>query len=178
MHGNKYDYSKVEYINAKTKVCIICPKHGKFWQIPSKHLSGHGCIKCNRSHLEEEVSLFLDKNNIEYVEQYAPSFLKNGKGLQKLDFYLPFYNLAIECQGLQHFTNNFYIKSKKVVSAVQRDIRKYEKCKNNGVQILYYTTKDNYSLKNYCDIYTDDNIFSDKQQLLKNIRLLSNNKEN
>lgn len=30
IHGNKYDYSKVNYVNAKTKVCIICPIHGEF----------------------------------------------------------------------------------------------------------------------------------------------------
>ena len=46
VHGDKYDYSKVEYINAKTKVCIICPEHGEFWQIANRHLSGCGCPKC------------------------------------------------------------------------------------------------------------------------------------
>ena len=46
IHGDKYDYSKVEYINSKTKVCIICPKHGEFWQEPTSHLMGVGCPKC------------------------------------------------------------------------------------------------------------------------------------
>jgi hypothetical protein len=46
VHGDKYDYSKVEYINSKTKVCIICPEHGEFWQIPYDHLKGCGCQKC------------------------------------------------------------------------------------------------------------------------------------
>ena len=50
-HGDKYDYSKVEYINANTKVCIICPQHGEFWQRPNSHLSGHGCHKCKRNQL-------------------------------------------------------------------------------------------------------------------------------
>ena len=45
-HGDKYDYSNVEYINSKTKVCIICKIHGEFKQIPSTHLNGHGCKKC------------------------------------------------------------------------------------------------------------------------------------
>ena len=31
VHGGKYDYSKVEYKNTNTKVCIICPTHGEFW---------------------------------------------------------------------------------------------------------------------------------------------------
>ena len=46
-HKGKYDYSKVEYVNSATKVCIVCPEHGVFWQIPNNHLSGNGCSKCN-----------------------------------------------------------------------------------------------------------------------------------
>ena len=37
-----------EYINSQTKVCIICPEHGEFWQAPSKHLYGRGCPKCGK----------------------------------------------------------------------------------------------------------------------------------
>ena len=47
VHGDKYDYSKVEYINSQTKVCIICPEHGEFWQEPSAHVRGHNCPKCS-----------------------------------------------------------------------------------------------------------------------------------
>lgn len=43
---NHYDYSSVEYINNRTKVCIICPEHGDFWQAPSDHLRGSGCPEC------------------------------------------------------------------------------------------------------------------------------------
>ena len=46
VHGDKYDYSKVEYVNAYTKVCIICPIHGEFWQTPSGHLHNGGCKLC------------------------------------------------------------------------------------------------------------------------------------
>ena len=46
VHGNKYDYSKAEYINYNTKVCIICPEHGEFWQTPRSHLRGCGCPIC------------------------------------------------------------------------------------------------------------------------------------
>jgi flavorubredoxin len=48
VHGDKYSYSKVKYINAHTKVCIICPKHGAFWQEPNIHLRGFGCAKCGK----------------------------------------------------------------------------------------------------------------------------------
>jgi hypothetical protein len=43
---NKYDYSLVEYINSYTKIKIICPIHGEFFQTPGAHLFGLGCKKC------------------------------------------------------------------------------------------------------------------------------------
>lgn len=46
IHGNKYDYSKVNYINAHTKVIIICKLHGEFRQVPTSHVNGAGCRKC------------------------------------------------------------------------------------------------------------------------------------
>lgn len=45
-HGNTYDYSKVVYYNAATKVEILCKEHGSFLQRPRCHLSGQGCPKC------------------------------------------------------------------------------------------------------------------------------------
>lgn len=55
IHGDKYDYSKVNYINYNTKVTIICKEHGEFQQSPSKHLIGQGCPKCcNRVWTNEE----------------------------------------------------------------------------------------------------------------------------
>lgn len=46
IHCDNYDYSKVEYNDWKTKVCIICPEHGEFSQKPNGHLSGKGCPAC------------------------------------------------------------------------------------------------------------------------------------
>lgn len=40
IHGWKYDYSEVNYINYKTPITIICPKHGKFEQLPGKSFKG------------------------------------------------------------------------------------------------------------------------------------------
>lgn len=73
-HGNKYDYSKTEYVDAVTKVCIICHEkdsngveHGEFWQIPYKHLNGCGCKKCVNEKLRKERSFtkeeFIEKSN-------------------------------------------------------------------------------------------------------------------
>ncbi len=45
-HGNRYDYSFVDYKAATKKVVIVCTKHGPFYQLPPSHLKGSGCIKC------------------------------------------------------------------------------------------------------------------------------------
>lgn len=61
-HGDKYDYSKVEYVNTKTKVCIICPEHGKFFQTPNDHVSGgKGCVKCGFASNALKRSKNIDK---------------------------------------------------------------------------------------------------------------------
>ena len=61
VHGDKYDYSKVEYVNSKEKVTIICPEHGELKQTPLKHLSGQGCIKCHRVSIAKRYSLGTEK---------------------------------------------------------------------------------------------------------------------
>jgi len=47
IHGDKYDYSKVNYVHSKTKVIINCKKHGDFQQTPNHHKQGGGCPKCS-----------------------------------------------------------------------------------------------------------------------------------
>lgn len=46
IHGDKYNYDFVDYVNSHTKIKIVCPKHGAFEQIPNNHLKGCGCPKC------------------------------------------------------------------------------------------------------------------------------------
>lgn len=61
-HNNKYDYSKLdEFFNVKDKICIICPKHGEFWQIADDHQRGKGCSKCGREISAEKTK--LEKEN-------------------------------------------------------------------------------------------------------------------
>ncbi|EDK7779825.1 hypothetical protein CKS97_20175 [Salmonella enterica subsp. enterica serovar Java] len=47
IHHERYIYMCVDYLNTHSKVCIVCPKHGIFWQSPNKHLSGRCCPKCS-----------------------------------------------------------------------------------------------------------------------------------
>ncbi|HSG63290.1 MAG TPA: hypothetical protein VLA24_17835 [Pseudomonadales bacterium] len=46
IHGDRYDYSKSNYVSSHKKVAIICPDHGEFRQAPKNHLAGRGCVKC------------------------------------------------------------------------------------------------------------------------------------
>ena len=74
IHNNKYDYSKSKYINAKTKIIIICPIHGEFNQTPASHLQGIGCRLCGieRSRMKRSLTLeqFIEKANIIHNNKY------------------------------------------------------------------------------------------------------------
>ena len=60
VHGDKYDYSKVEYETARKKVCIICPEHGEFWQTPDAHLKGAKCPKCSHQSYSYTTEEFIE----------------------------------------------------------------------------------------------------------------------
>lgn len=74
-HGNKFDYSKVNYINSTTKVCIICPEHGEFMQTPSNHLYGFGCNECaiesRAARRRNTTKNFIDRANLIHNNKYT-----------------------------------------------------------------------------------------------------------
>ena len=84
VHGDKYDYSKVRYINAKTKVCIICPIHGEFWQIPNQHvILKQGCPKCGHEINDEarrkSTNKFIEEAKKVHGDKYDYSNTVYGK---------------------------------------------------------------------------------------------------
>ncbi len=156
IHGNKYDYSKVEYINSDTAVTIICPEHGEFKQMPYSHLHGCSCPNCRNWKLEEDITSFLEKNEIKFERQKKFDWL----GLQSLDVYIPNANIAIECQGLQHFKPiNYFGGIKGYNNRKRLDEQKAKLCKENGVKLLYYSDKQ-----------IEDNIITDKEIILEEIK--------
>ena len=164
VHGDKYDYSKVKYIGAHTKVCIICsePEHGEFWQTPNSHTKGRGCPKCKLSHLERSVMNYLD--DVEITYDYQKRF--NWLGLQSLDFYLPEYKVGIECQGEQHFFPvDFAGKGvewacKEFDKLIERDKCKKALCEKHGVKLLYFGNVPNY------DTFLGEVVHDDVQYLI------------
>ena len=159
VHGDKYDYSKVDYVNDRTKVCIICleHEHGEFCQTPSSHLQGNGCPKCNLSHLERDVMNYLDDAGINYDYQKRFDWL----GRQSLDFYLPDYNVGIECQGGQHFFPvEHFGGNKEFKKILVRDKRKKVLCEEHGIKLMYFGNVPNY------DTFLGEVVHDDVQYLI------------
>jgi hypothetical protein len=80
VHGNKYDYSKVDYVNSNTKVLIICKEHGEFMQRGSGHLHGKGCSRCGKKDMaskNKRINLedFLIKSSLHHKDKYDYSLI-------------------------------------------------------------------------------------------------------
>ena len=70
IHSNKYDYSKVKFINNQTKVCIICPEHGEFWQDPYHHINRkQGCPLCGLKKIWDVRGRKKDEDIIKNAQQ-------------------------------------------------------------------------------------------------------------
>ncbi len=85
LHKNKYNYKNVIYVNNKTKVDIICSKHGIFKQRPNDHLSNKGCPKCGKINMSNRnrntIEHFIEKVNKKHNNKYDYSLIdyKNNK---------------------------------------------------------------------------------------------------
>jgi hypothetical protein len=80
IHGDKYEYSLVEYKNNKTKIKIICPIHGVFEQSAINHLRGNSCPKCiGRNKTNEE---FIKKAREIHGDKYDYSLIDKNKNIK------------------------------------------------------------------------------------------------
>ena len=161
----KYDLSKTDLENKDEngKVIFVCHKkfkdgreHGKFLMTPNNMLSLHGCPHCKQSRLEHEITTLLARHNIQFMPQCNKKTFQWLNG-QSLDFYLPQYNIAIECQGGGHF---FPIRQFGGEEAFKKRIKmdelKQKLCFENNIKLLYYT-----NIRKYIDnitIFDKDNI--------------------
>ena len=140
IHGDKYTFENFVYKNTKTKGLVTCKKHGDFLISPDKLIyHKEGCPKCSSSKLEMSLERLLELNKEMFICQYKPEWLKP----QSLDFYLPKYNIGIECQGIQHYqpvrfggiTEENAIKQLEYTQKL--DKRKKELCNVNQVKLYY-----------------------------------------
>ncbi len=75
IHNEKYDYSLVQYINAHTKVKIICKIHGIFEQKPDAHIRNHGCKLCNGGTKYNNKD-FIEKAKLIHDDKYDYSLVE------------------------------------------------------------------------------------------------------
>ena len=101
VHGDRYDYSLVEYQLDNNKVEIICKKHGVFKQSPNPHLQGQGCPNCKSSIGESVLAELFKKHGIRFIREYV---IPNSNTRYRYDFFLIEHNTLVEFHGIQHYT--------------------------------------------------------------------------
>lgn len=96
IHNNKYDYGSVEFINCRSKIDIMCNKHGIFKQTPSNHLQPNNCPKCINTISKMETE-WLDSLNIK--KEHRQYLIKIGKSKYRADGFDPETNTVYEYYG-------------------------------------------------------------------------------
>ena len=99
IHGDKYDYSKVKYVDYLTKVHVVCPRHGEFWQRPNIHLQGKGCPKCGR----ERIAV-SSRKTLEQFLQEAKRVHGNKYDYSKVELVSYLTKVVITCPVHGDFT--------------------------------------------------------------------------
>ncbi len=146
IHRYRYNYEFVEYINTRTKVKIICQKHGMFHQTPNGHLFGAGCYVCKSSKGEVFVASLLKEFDKEFEQEYR--FSVQGFNQYKFDFYLHNHNAVIEYHGMQHYHYVPFFHRNGISDfqrQQERDRIKENFCKDNNIPLLilpYTLSKD------------------------------------
>ena len=167
IYCDAFSYDKTIFNEYRNKVTINCTNCGKTHRIlPYRLLRGKfkcDCMISKYTELEEMIATKLDELDIEYKFQYKDKWLKY-KGNLSLDFYLPKYNVGIECQGRFHFEpykNNDEISIKNYKAQRKRDEEKCKLCKIHGVKLLYFSNRK-------CDEYFSK-IHNDVDELIKEL---------
>ncbi len=135
IHGDKYNYSKVNYKGNKSKIIIICKQHGEFDQKPNGHLRGNGCPRCMNK-TEGIMYNYLINNYDNIIYQYNVDWCKNNQTAKYLpfDFCIEDKKIIIELDGDQHFKQIMNWKSPE--QQLENDKYK-QKCANeNGYSII------------------------------------------
>lgn len=104
IHGDKYDYSKVEYEGNKSKVIIMCPEHGEFEQTPDKHMRGEGCPDCSQAKLEETN-----------MQKYG-----NARPLQNESIRNKYQQTCLEKYGADNPSRNEDVKQKRIDTCIAK----------------------------------------------------------
>lgn len=159
VHGDRYDYSKINYVDGKVPIEIICKKHGSFMQRPDIHLSGCGCKKCYIESKSDTTESFIQKakiihgeefdySKVKYVDSHTPIEIickKHGSFMQRPNNHLNCKSGCPTCKeslGERTIRNYFNSKNIKVISQKTfKDL--YDKSIKNKLKYDFYVEKYN-----------------------------------
>ena len=158
IHGDKYDYSKVNYISSGKPVEIICKKHNRpFNPTPKNFINNKtGCPFCDESKGESMLSIILKKNGYNFERE--KKFSKTGQ--LRFDFYLESpLKTCIEYDGEQHYKPIFWgskLDTKEKAQNRFEQVKRYDEiknqyCKDNNIWLIRvpYTKKTIKDIENY-----------------------------
>ena len=159
-----------EYNGKNTYLLLKCNKCGEVWGTTTFASFYRNVIKCpgcvNSWKMEKEIEGCLRKNNISYIKQCRSNtlpWLKNKISLS-LDFFLPDYDTAIECQGRQHFEPVVDFGGEKSFNeSIERDKKKLSLCKEHNVRLLYYDSEHKHTN------FLGEMVYNDENNLIKKI---------
>lgn len=168
IHGKEsFDLTNLieNYEGSDIKTKIFCNQCRQWFETTAHRLKkGNGCPNCKRSHLEKDVEHYLTEQNIHFEKQKHFEWL----GKQSLDFYLPQFNCAIECQGEQHFhPMKFLGGEEKFKSNKEHDRKKLALCEENSLKLFYFSTP---KITKEHKTFLGNNVFSDIGGLMSEIK--------
>ena len=160
VHGNKYEYSLVDYFSSQTRIKIICSEHGVFKQRPNDHLCGCGCPFC-AGNIKLTKDIFIKKAN---------KIHKNYYNYSLVDYYNTNSIVKIICpiHGIfeQKVYNHLYSKTK-CPKCINNNIKKTKEQLINEFKIKH-DDKYDYSLVVVHIYFKLENVLCRKKRLQKN----------
>jgi len=166
IHGNKYDYSKVEYVNNYTKIILIF-NNKEYLYSPTEHLNGgnpKGALKGSRG--EEKIKNILIKYDIDFKSEFT---FENCRHINKLpfDFYLNKLNILIEYDGEHHFKKIKYYHKDNFSNTLRNDFIKNNYASENKIPLLRIPYTENNNIENIIiDFIKNNNVNCQESQVL------------
>jgi hypothetical protein len=94
LYKNRFDYSKINYINSYTEVELICEIHGIFKRKPNELLNNKSCKECNKQEKKQEkIKRIIENANTIHDNKYDYSLLKNSNITEKVDIICPIHGI-------------------------------------------------------------------------------------
>ena len=159
IHGDKYNYSLVEYKNKNTNIDIICQKHGVFKQLPKLHLKGCGCIACFYDSIRFSLDEFINLCNKIHNNKYDYSLVEYVNVKTKIKIICPIHGI-FEQRANSHLSGQECMKCK-----IDNERKTLKEFINESKNI--HGEKYNYSLVEYKNCNTKIKIICPKHGIFE-----------